>query len=154
MGITIKPHHFMDILKLYGGGIEVFVPDEKMRHDFYKVGNMILGNHQALLTLTVGSDDICMPCNQCKASRCVDGLEHVPNFTSKERYNHELDTRIMDQLKLDCDRQYQAKTLCSIMLAHHEFIYSVWLEEDDGVTHKRHDLFVAGAEKYLSASQE
>lgn len=27
--IIIKPHHFMDIIKLYGSGIEVFVPDEK-----------------------------------------------------------------------------------------------------------------------------
>lgn len=27
--IKIKPHHFMDIIKLYGSDIEVFVPDEK-----------------------------------------------------------------------------------------------------------------------------
>lgn len=24
--VLIKPHHFMDIIKLYGAGIEVFVP--------------------------------------------------------------------------------------------------------------------------------
>ena len=28
--MVIKPHHFMDIIKLYGGGIQVFVPDTAM----------------------------------------------------------------------------------------------------------------------------
>ena len=37
--IIIKPHHFIDIIKLYGAGIERFVPDEPMGHDFYKVAN-------------------------------------------------------------------------------------------------------------------
>ena len=27
--VKIKPHHFMDIIKLYGSGITEFVPDEK-----------------------------------------------------------------------------------------------------------------------------
>ncbi len=40
--ITIKPHHFMDIIKLYGAGIESFVPDEKLGHDFYRIGNLRL----------------------------------------------------------------------------------------------------------------
>ena len=34
--IIIKPHHFIDIIKLYGAGIERFIPDEPMGHDFYK----------------------------------------------------------------------------------------------------------------------
>ena len=40
--ILIKPHHFIDIIKLYGSGIDRFVPDEKMGHDFYKVANEII----------------------------------------------------------------------------------------------------------------
>lgn len=32
--MVIKPHHFMDIIKLYGGGIQVFVPDTDYGHDF------------------------------------------------------------------------------------------------------------------------
>ena len=42
--ILIKPHHFIDIIKLYGSGIDRFVPDEKMGHDFYKVANEIIDN--------------------------------------------------------------------------------------------------------------
>ena len=60
--ITIKPHHFMDISKLYGGGIEVFVPDERMGHDFYQVANRVLAEPGLALRLTVEGDDICQPC--------------------------------------------------------------------------------------------
>lgn len=49
--ILIKPHHFMDIIKLYGTGIHNFVPDEKMGHDFYKVANMIIHNPDVPLRL-------------------------------------------------------------------------------------------------------
>ena len=51
--IIIKPHHFMDILKLYGSGINIFVSDEKMGHDFYKVANRILKDRNVQLRLTV-----------------------------------------------------------------------------------------------------
>ena len=46
--ILIKPHHFIDIIKLYGSGIDRFVPDEKMGHDFYKVANEIIDKLQKL----------------------------------------------------------------------------------------------------------
>lgn len=35
--ITIKPHHFMDIIKLYGAGIKTFIPDEKWDMIFIKL---------------------------------------------------------------------------------------------------------------------
>ena len=50
--ILIKPHHFIDIIKLYGSGIDRFVPDEKMGHDFYKVANEIIENPTVDLKLT------------------------------------------------------------------------------------------------------
>ena len=51
--ITIKPHHFMDIIKLYGSGLEVFVPDEKIGHDFYKLDINKLSN----ITLNYGDEE-------------------------------------------------------------------------------------------------
>ena len=38
--IIIKPHHFLDIIKLHGAGLNTFIPDKKMKHDFYKIGNI------------------------------------------------------------------------------------------------------------------
>jgi hypothetical protein len=42
--IRIKPHHFLDIIKLYGRGIEKFVPDQDYHHHFYAVANEIIKN--------------------------------------------------------------------------------------------------------------
>lgn len=36
--LVIKPHHLLDIFKLYGRGVETFVPDDKYKHDFYGGG--------------------------------------------------------------------------------------------------------------------
>ena len=56
--VIIKPHHFMDIFKLYCTGIEEFVPDQKMGHDFYAIANAIindLGVRHRFLNATVNT---------------------------------------------------------------------------------------------------
>lgn len=87
--ILIKPHHFIDIIKLYGSGIDRFVPDEKMGHDFYKVANEIIDNPSVGLKLTIGGDDICKPCKKYH-EQCVDLLTHIQGYTSKDVYNKTL----------------------------------------------------------------
>lgn len=150
MEITIKPHHFMDIIKLYGSGIEVFVPDERMHHDFYKIANLIMENHNILLNLTIDADHICAPCIMYNGHTCTDQLHHIANFDSKDAYNQLLDSRIMEQLELDKNKKYEANHLCAIMLKHHNSIDTIWQEEADEVTRRRKELFIKGAEKYLS----
>lgn len=51
--IVIKPHHLIDIMKLYGAGVEHFVPDELYQHDFYKVANHIIENLDTELQFTI-----------------------------------------------------------------------------------------------------
>lgn len=46
-----KPHHLIDIIKLYGAGVEHFVPDELYQHDFYKVANLMIENLDTELRL-------------------------------------------------------------------------------------------------------
>lgn len=145
--ITIKPHHFMDIIKLYGSGLEKFVPDLKMEHDFYKVGNAILENKNIQLTLTTQGDDICKPCVKYQ-EHCIDELIHIPSFTRKNDYNIMLDKRIMALYHLEKDK-YTAFELCSILYENMRFIFEVWKEENDEVTNRRFELFRKGAERYL-----
>ena len=79
--ILIKPHHFIDIIKLYGSGIDRFVPDEKMGHDFYKVANEIIDNPSVGLKLTIGGDDICKPCkNNSYLFLCYLIIFFIPDF--------------------------------------------------------------------------
>lgn len=142
--ITIKPHHFMDIIKLYGTGIERFVPDQKRGHDFYRIANLIVQNPTLLCQLTVEGDDICKPCLYYRHYQCQDFLVH----TSKQRYNQLLDQRIIQLYQL-YDMSYSTLSLCEILLEHHEMIEQVWKEEPAELTQKRHDFFVKGAELYI-----
>lgn len=80
---TIKPHHFLDMIKLHGAGLEVFVPDEKMGHDFYRVANEIMQNPQVELTLTIGGDDVCKPCRFYR-EHCTDAVG-ISGFAGKGR---------------------------------------------------------------------
>lgn len=145
--ILIKPHHFIDIIKLYGSGIENFVPDEKMGHDFYKVANEIINHPTVTLKLTIYGDDICKPCKKYQ-NKCIDDLTHIPGYVSKDTYNMTLDKRIIELYNLK-DENYTAKQFCSILFDNRTNIFKVWLEEDNSVTEKRFELFVKGANKFL-----
>lgn len=149
-GITVKPHHFMDIIKLYGSGIRVFVPDQKMNHDFYRIANAVVENPRTQLHLTIEADDICVPCVKCQMHECIDTLDQIPGFQTKNEYNRTLDSRLIKELSLDIHKAYEAQELCNIMWKHHDVIYKVWKEENDAITERRHDLFVKGAKEYLS----
>ena len=146
--IIIKPHHFMDILKLYGSGINIFVSDEKMGHDSYKVANRILKDRNVQLRLTTAADDICQPCIMCQNQICIDRV-NIADYHSKDDYNRTLDKRLLELMNLNTQSTYSALELCRLMLKYHHFIFDVWNEEGQTLNQKRHDLFVLGAQKYI-----
>lgn len=148
--ITIKPHHFIDIIKLYGTGIEVFVPDEKMGHDFYRVANSLIDNPHQSIQLTIGMDDICRPCRMCENKHCIDSFNLIFGFHSKEAYNQLLDKRILSYYHLNLDKTYSGYELCTILFEKHHLIYDVWQEENQMLTKKRYDFFKIGSYKYLN----
>lgn len=152
--ITIKPHHFVDIIKLYGAGIEVFVPDEKMGHDFYKIANMIISEPSVELKLTIGVDDICQPCHYCINGVCDDGLSSINGISKKDSYNKKLDQRIIDLLKLNIKHDYSAYELCRLMSKDSDFIFDVWKEENDELTQKRYELFLKGTKQWNKTMEQ
>lgn len=149
--ITIKPHHFIDILKLYGSGLTLFVPDEAMGHDFYRIGNLILERPELPLRLTIEGDDICKPCRFYK-NRCMDSVSHISGFTEKDTYNRLLDTRIITLFELSAPT-YTAAELCEILFRNSALIFDVWQEENEETTKTRHRLFSDGAKRYLEHAE-
>ena len=147
--IIIKPHHFLDIIKLYGAGIETFVPDENMHHDFYKVANEIIHDKNTKLHLTILADDICGPCRCHQEEKCIDELHIIEGYHYKDDYNRTLDQRMIDYFHLDINHIYTAHELCFIYDKHKENIMKVWKEEEDGKTKQRYNFFCLGAQKYL-----
>ena len=146
--LHVQVTSYIDIIKLYGSGIEKFIPDEKMGHDFYKVANEIISNPSVTLELTIYGDDICKPCKKYQ-NKCIDDLTHIPGYVSKDTYNMTLDKRIIALYNLK-DKKYTAKQFCSIIFDNKENIFKIWSEEDNSVTEKRFELFVNGANKFLN----
>lgn len=145
--VTIKPHHFMDVIKLYGSGLEQFVPDPAMGHDFYRIGNLILSCPELELSLTTEGDDICRPCKFFQ-NRCTDEIHHLPGISSKDDYNRTLDQRIIELYQLN-EASYPARSLCEALRRQADLIFEVWREEPASTTEKRFRLFQKGAERYL-----
>lgn len=147
--IVIKPHHLIDIVKLYGAGIECFVPDEAFQHDFYKVANSIVENLNIPIRFTIDGDDICKPCNRYNGSTCTDPVHSIQGYHSKDTYNKELDTRLINQLGLDVHAIYTVKQFLMIADKNQDIIFDVWQEENEELTQKRNRLFRNGVKKLL-----
>lgn len=150
MLIRIRPHHFMDIIKLYGKGIEVFVPDPQFNHHFYLVANEILKNHQVSLKIIVGRDDICLPCNRLgQAGECTDPIKHISGVHLKNEWNNTLDNRIIKYSNAFEDSIYSAQEYCKMLYDIKEHIFDIWEEESDSAKNERYHYFCNGARKYL-----
>ena len=151
--VIIKPHHFLDIIKLYGAGITCFVPDEDYQHDFYRIANLILADHDLPVRLTVHGDDICVPCRYYSdrgEGICSDSISHIPGIDSKDAWNKILDNRIISMIIPDCEAVYTADELCRLLYGHRDVICEIWKEDDPEKTKERFRLFCAGAERYLA----
>jgi hypothetical protein len=98
--IIIKLHHFLDIIKLYGSGLDHFVPAPDFGHDFYRVGNIILNNPDAIIELTIKGDDICIPCKYFDGEKCTGNSKNNFQYTKKENWNRFIYSRLFQKLNL------------------------------------------------------
>ncbi len=149
--LLIKPHHFLDIIKLYGSGLESFVPNVEYGHDFWKVGNEILGDATIWLELTVGNDVICGPC-KCNDGLICSGLTIADSKEiSKDTWNKTIDERLLSILGLKGGAKLSALEFCKLAKEKisREDIFAVWKEKPIEITEKRADFLTRGIEKYL-----
>jgi hypothetical protein len=148
--IRIKPHHFLDIIKLYGRGIKKFVPDPDYHHHFYSVANEIIGNPGVQIELTIDADDICTPCKYLgEDGICVDSIHHIKGIDSKDAWNKIIDQRIIGFTGSLEKPTYSALEYCEMLYSIKERIFDIWKEETDSAQSDRFNAFCAGAEKYL-----
>lgn len=149
--ILIKPHHLLDIIKLYGFGLNSFVPDTKYNHDFYKIGNLVLNNLNLKIKLTLANDDICIPCVFNKKNKCSDKIDNFI-YSSKDEWNKIIDTRLVNVLKLNLNEIYLIKNICeiAIKILTPKIIKQVWNERPTEETSKRTKYLLIGLKKYLN----
>ena len=149
--IFLKPHHFLDILKLYGTGLEKFIPDKKYGHDFYKIGNIILKNPLAIIRLTTGVDDICKPCYFLKNNKCINKMQNYFVYPSKQEWNKIIDERILKKLNLKKGHEASTINFCKYIqkkLTRNDII-DIWKERPRDEVEKRIKYLLAGLNKYI-----
>jgi hypothetical protein len=149
--LAIKPHHLLDIFKLYGAGFESFVPDPLYGHDFYKVGNLILKNPNVLVKFTSNSDDICKPCKYNINDKCSDVIQNNPKkYLSKNLWNKTIDTRLMEHLSISEGTEMTAIDYCNLALKKldESAIKKIWKERPAAETKNRVKLLRLGLTKF------
>ncbi|VYU39822.1 Uncharacterised protein [Clostridium tertium] len=113
--IRIKPHHLLDILKLHGKGIEVFVKDMEFGHDFYKIANEIINLEVSEVTFTRDCDDICEPCKHRANNECSDYVSFLDNY-SKDKLNKEIDDRLLKILGIKEEESYKLEDIFNLLM--------------------------------------
>lgn len=150
MTITIKPHHLLDVYKLYGRGIYPFSPDEKFGHDFYLVGNYLINHQVKSVIFTAHSDDICRPCRYLKNGVCNDELD-LAEFRTKNDYNLMIDQKLLFDFQWKENTSYQLDHLLSSIVeqATPELFCKVWSYSavDDSIL--RFTQTLNGVKRYL-----
>jgi hypothetical protein len=153
--LLIKPHHFLDIIKLFGSGLESFVPNLEYGHDFWKVGNEILENPNIQLELTLDNDAICIPCKFSNGQICSGVTSADSKEISKDVWNKMIDQRLLDILQLENGTKISALELCKLAKEKisRENIFATWKEKPTEITEKRATFLIAGIDKYLEKNR-
>jgi hypothetical protein len=97
--VKIRPHHVLDILTTYGAGDPIDPP--ATGGALHTVARTIMGDPRRTLVLVVGADDVCRPCSLLKDGvQCTNVLRQVTPNLSMQRYNDDLDRKILEYLAL------------------------------------------------------
>jgi len=112
--ISIKPHHFVDILTAFGAARAAPQP-HPYGHAVHSVTKEILANREVDLRMEFGADDICHPCRHNIEGLCDDTIDisfrpQAP--TSKREWNLLIDQRWSERLGLRQDDRLTARELC------------------------------------------
>jgi hypothetical protein len=151
--VRIKPHHFVDIVAALGRGQMTFEP-HPYGHDVHGVAARLLDDHDTLLEIELGADDICRPCVHNADGLCDDTIDTSfrPDApSSKREYNVLIDERWCERLGLTPGQRLTARELCRLLRERAGDIAGIYRENPADRTAKRAEDLGAGIAKYLEA---
>lgn len=149
--IRIKPHHFVDILTYYGAGQATFAP-HPYGHAQHTVAAQIHANHQLLLEIELGADDICAPCAHNIEGMCNDVIDtsfrpQAPSL--KRKWNLLLDRRWCKRLGLEQGERLSARALAERIQDRAGDITDIYREMPAQGTAERMQKLKRGISEYL-----
>ncbi len=128
--IIIKPHHFVDILRALGDESSEFKP-HPYGHDVHTVAARILADHEVMLQMELGADDICRPCIHNIDGICDDTIDtsfrpQAPR--SKQTWNLLIDQRWCKVLGLATGDLLTTRQFCDLVRQNLDSMPSIYQE--------------------------
>ena len=149
--MKLRIHHFFDIIRDIGRGIE-FTP-HPYGHANHKIAEMIRIGRDDKIELVMGCDDICTGCVHNIDSHCDDSILYN-RFQGKEKYNEHIDTRIMEVCGLKIHDVITAEDLCRKGEIYANSMKQIYEYGDPEITKERKLNFKKGMKVFLSGKQE
>ena len=149
--ILIKPHHFVDILRTLGDGHSQWKP-HPYGHNLHGVAAEIVANHDLVLQVELGADDVCAPCIHNVGGRCDDVIDtsfrpQAPR--SKQQWNLTIDRRWSRTLGLASGDRISARQLCERIHEHLAQTRDVYRELPPECVAARSEQLRRGITRYL-----
>jgi hypothetical protein len=154
--ISIKPHHFVDIITSFGGGNRIFKP-HPYGHAVHIVSKIINNNQEVFLKIELGIDDICRPCAHNIAGICDDTIDtsYRPLApSSKNEWNLLIDRRWCKRLGIKQGDQLKAHELCERIRDKMGDITDIYREVPAHMTADRSINLIKGLEYYLKQEDD
>ena len=149
--ISIKPHHFVDIITSFGAGNRIFKP-HPYGHAVHVVSDKIDNNREVYLKIELGIDDICRPCVHNVAGFCDDTIDtsYRPLApSSKNEWNLLIDQRWCKRLGINQGDELKAHELCELIRNKMGDITDIYQEVPADMTAERSTNLVRGLDYYL-----
>jgi hypothetical protein len=112
--ISIKPHHFVDVVTALGRGVRSFEPDPR-GHALHSVAAQIQSRPSLTLLIELGADSICVPCRHNIRGLCNDTIDtsfRPAAPAAKGEWNLRLDRRWCTRLGLAQGDRATVRQLC------------------------------------------
>jgi len=149
--VSIKPHHFIDIITKFGAGTLVFTP-HPYGHAVHSVAEYILNNRDTLLEMELGADDICEPCVHNIDGLCDDTIDtsNRPDAPSSKRaWNLLIDSRWCERLDILQGTILSARQFCELVRDCAGDITDIYREIPPDLTAERARKLNKGIELFL-----
>ncbi len=149
--ISIKPHHFVDIIADYGAG-DVSRDPHPYGHAVHTVTARLLAERDLLLEIELGADDICAPCAHNIEGLCDDTLDPslgpgIPRL--KRDLNQRLDERWCERLGLKQGDRLTAREMCELIAGRGWDIQNIYREMQPAAGQAKSRDLELGVRKYL-----
>ena len=149
--ISIKPHHFVDIITSFGAGSRTFKP-HPYGHAVHTVSEQIDSNREVCMKIELGIDDICRPCVHNAAGFCDDTIDtsfrpEAPK--SKREWNLLIDRRWCKRLKIKQGDRLTPRQLCKRLRSLGGEIADIYREIPADMTHERARKLKKGIKEFL-----